>query len=529
MTVRHRIVANTYKDSVALMAISSKILAIDGVESASVVMATPTNLENLVEASLSDGLGETKPSDLVVAVSGTDDACDAALALADDLLAEQPLDAGGAVAELPVSSTQMAVAADPALNFALVSVPGAYAAAEAIKAIRLGMSVMVFSDNVPVEQELAMKTLAAERGVMVMGPDCGTAIVNGLPLGFANVVRRGPIGVVGASGTGVQEVTARIHNLGSGVSQALGTGGHDLSDDIGGISMLHGLRSLEQDPGTSVIVLVSKPPSERVAKVVLDEARAMSTPVVVIFLGADPSTFSDDKIHGVGTLADAADLAVSLANGDPTDAGAVVSGTLSGALSMETRRTLDDAARRMSSDQRYVRGIFCGGTFCFEAQLLCQAAGIISGSNTPVTGNRMLDDIRVSVEHTIVDMGDDEFTQGRPHPMIDPTLRNERVALDAADPTTAVLLIDVVLGYGSADDPLSGLLEVLGNARSHAKGAGRHLAVVAHVCGTDADPQQRGDIVAKLRSTGALLASSNAEAARWAAHIATTAGSREHR
>ena len=177
------------------------------------------------------------------------------------------------------------------------------------------MSVMVFSDNVPVEQELAMKTLAAERGVMVMGPDCGTAIVNGLPLGFANVVRRGPIGVVGASGTGVQEVTARIHNLGSGVSQALGTGGHDLSDDIGGISMLHGLRSLEQDPGTSVIVLVSKPPSERVAKVVLDEARAMSTPVVVIFLGADPATFSDDKIHGVGTLADAADLAVSIANG----------------------------------------------------------------------------------------------------------------------------------------------------------------------------------------------------------------------
>jgi succinyl-CoA synthetase alpha subunit len=504
------------------MAISSKILAIDGIESASVVMATPTNLDNLVEAALSEGLGETKPSDLVVAVSGADEACDAALELADDLLAEQPLDTGGAAAELPVSSTQMAVAADPGLNFALISVPGAYAAAEAIKAIRLGMSVMVFSDNVPVDQELAMKTLAAERGVMVMGPDCGTAIVNGLPLGFANVVRRGPIGVVGASGTGVQEVTARIHNLGSGVSQALGTGGHDLSDDIGGISMLHGLRSLEQDSGTSVIVLVSKPPSERVAKVVLDEARGMSTPVVVIFLGADPATFSDDKIHGVGTLADAADLAVSIADGVP----APTAGAAGGAIDDATRRTLEDAARRMSADQRYVRGIFCGGTFCFEAQLLCQAAGITSWSNTPVAGNHTLDDIRVSVEHTIVDMGDDEFTQGRPHPMIDPTLRNERVARDGADPTTAVLLIDVVLGYGSAEDPVSGLLEVLGNARSHAKGAGRHLAVVAHVCGTDADPQQRADVVAKLQSTGALVASSNAEAARWAAHIATTIANR---
>jgi hypothetical protein len=321
----------------------------------------------------------------------------------------------------------------------------------------------------------------------------------------------------------MQEVTARIHNLGSGVSQALGTGGHDLSDDIGGISMLHGLRSLEQDPSTTVIVLVSKPPSERVAKVVLDEAREMSTPVVVIFLGADPATFSDDKIHGAATLADAADLAVAIANGSP----AGTSGTVGAALDTETRRLLDDAARRMSADQRYIRGIFCGGTFCFEAQLLCQAAGITSWSNTPVAGNHTLADIRVSSEHTIVDMGDDEFTQGRPHPMIDPTLRNERMAHDAADPTTAVLLVDVVLGYGSADDPVSGLLEVLATARSNAEGAGRDLAVVAHVCGTDADPQPRDEVIAALRSTGALVASSNAEAARWAAHIATTISSRE--
>ena len=526
MTVRHRTVANTYKDSVALMAISSKILAIDGIESASVVMATPTNLDNLVESGLAEGLGETAPSDLIVAVAGTDDACEAALALADELLAEQPLDSRGAVAELPPSSTQMAVAADPSLNVALISVPGAYAAAEAIKAINLGLSVMVFSDNVPVEQELAMKQLAAERGVMVMGPDCGTAIVNGLPLGFANVVRRGPIGVVGASGTGVQEVTARIHNLGSGVSQALGTGGHDLSDDIGGISMLHGLRALERDPATAVIVLVSKPPSDRVATAVLDEARSLRTPVVVIFFGADPATFSDDRIHGAATLADAADLAVAIANGTPVGAVGAV-GATSGAIDDATREMLDDAVLRMRADQRFVRGIFCGGTFCFEAQLLGQAAGITSWSNTPVVGNRALDDIRVSTEHTIVDMGDDEFTQGRPHPMIDPTLRDERVAHDAADPTTAVLLVDVVLGYGSADDPVSGLIEVLTTARRDADAAGRHLAVVAHVCGTDADPQHRTEIIAALRSTGAFVASSNAEAARWAAHIATTAASRE--
>jgi succinyl-CoA synthetase alpha subunit len=315
----------------------------------------------------------------------------------------------------------------------------------------------------------------------------------------------------------MQEVTARIHNLGSGVSQALGTGGHDLSDNIGGISMLHGLRSLERDPSTTVIVLVSKPPSEQVAKVVLDEARSMTTPVVVIFLGADPATFSDDRIHGVGTLADAADLAVALATGTSVGEGAT-------GVDAEARRTLEDAARRMHPDQRYVRGIFCGGTFCFEAQLLLQAAGITSWSNTPVEGNRQLDDIRTSREHTVVDMGDDEFTQGRPHPMIDPSLRDERVAADAADPTTAVILVDVVLGYGSADDPISGLLQVLGSARSSAKSAGRHLAVVAHVCGTDADPQRRADVIDQLRATGALVASSNAQAARWAAHIVTRLG-----
>jgi succinyl-CoA synthetase alpha subunit len=519
MSVKHRIVPNLYKDSVALMAISSKLLDIDGVDGASVVMATPTNLENLAQAGLGEGL-DTKPSDLVVAVSGTDEACEAALALADELLSEKPADAGGGVvAELPPSSIQMAVSRDPSLDFALVSVPGPYAAAEAMKALRLGMSVMVFSDNVPVDQELAMKQLADERDLMVMGPDCGTAIVNGLPLGFANVVRRGPIGVVGASGTGVQEVTSRIHNLGSGVSQALGTGGHDLSDHIGGISMLRGLAWLEQDPGTSVIVLVSKPPSEQVASVVLDRARTMSTPVVVIFLGADPAGFSDDVIRGAETLADAADVAVALAKGKPAPA-------LGGAIGNDVRGPLDDAVRRMGPSQRYVRGIFCGGTFCFEAQLLLQAAGITSWSNTPVAGNHTLPDIRVSREHTVVDMGDDEFTQGRPHPMIDPTLRNERVARDAADPETAVLLVDVVLGYGSADDPLSGLLTTIGQARTDAKGAGRHLAVVAHVCGTDADPQHRAAAIDKLRGSGAVVASSNAEAARWAAYIATRAAAR---
>jgi FdrA protein len=505
MSAAHRVVANAYKDSVALLAISSKLLALDGITSASVVMATPTNLDNLVDAGLAHGL-QASPSDLVVAVAGDDDAaCDAALAVAEELLAEKPAEDGAAAAaKQPPTSIQLAVTRDPSLNLALVSVPGDYAAAEALKAVQLGMSVMIFSDNVPVAAELEIKRAADERDLIVMGPDCGTAIVNGIPLGFANVVRRGPIGVVGASGTGTQEVTARIHELGSGVSQAIGIGGHDLAQAIGGISMLRGMRWLEDDPETKVVVLVSKPPHPTVAAAVLRQAASMRTPVVSIFLGADP----DDAQPGIiaaGSLAQSADLAVALAEGRPAQRAALK-------ISAEARTRLDEIVATATPRQSFVRGIFSGGTFCFEAQLILRAHGLDAFSNTPVSGNARLDDIATSREHTIVDMGDDQFTQGRPHPMIDPGLRDERLAQEAADPTTAVLLVDVVLGYGSTMDPVSGLVEVLKDAEPKA---------IVHVCGTSADPQDRANVIAQLRAAGALVAETNAEAASWAAHVAT--------
>ena len=272
MTTNSRFYPNLYKDSVSLMTVSAKVMSVPGINAASVVMASATNVDNLAEAGL--GTFEVRPNDLVVAVSGTDEACEEALAQADALLAASADTPGDdlASAAAPLTSIQMAVAQDPGLTLALVSVPGDYAAAEAMKALRLGLDVMIFSDNVAPEAELALKQYARDADLMVMGPDCGTSIVNGIPLGFANVVRRGPVGVVGASGTGTQEVTVRIHQVGSGVSQALGTGGHDLAESIGGISMLHGLAALDADPATSVIVLVSKPPSPDVAAKVLAAA-----------------------------------------------------------------------------------------------------------------------------------------------------------------------------------------------------------------------------------------------------------------
>jgi FdrA protein len=512
MSTRSRYYPNLYKDSVSLMTVSAKVTAVPGIEAASVVMASASNVENLARAGLGDF--EVRPNDLVVAVAGTEGACTEALQKADELLSAKASGGGDgeSAAQAPVTSIQMAVARDPAHNFALISVPGDYAAAEAMKALRLGMHVMLFSDNVPPESELALKTYARDHDLMVMGPDCGTAIVNGVPLGFANVVRRGPIGVVGASGTGTQEVTARIHQLGSGVSQALGTGGHDLSKQIGGISMLYGLRALDADPATKVIVLVSKPPAAEIAQQVLATAEASAKPVVVIFLGADPATITRNGVYGASYLAQAADMAVALAKGG--DATVVPIG-----LSNETRRTLSGLARTMAPTQRHVRGIFSGGTFCFEAQLVHAAAGIPAFSNTPTAGNRALEDNWKSQEHTIIDMGDDAFTQGRPHPMIDPSLRDARIRDEVADPSTAVVLFDVVLGYGASDDPTAGLLGVIGSAKAKASAAGRTVAFIGYVCGTDLDPQDRNKMVAGLKSAGVLVATSNAEAATWSAAI----------
>jgi len=512
MSTRSRCYPNLYKDSVSLMTVSAKITAVPGIDAASVVMASAANVENLAQAGLGDF--DVRPNDLVVAVSGTDEACAEALQMADELLSAKAK-AGSeeqSTAQSPVTSIQMALARDPAHNLALISVPGDYAAAEAMKALRLGMHVMLFSDNVPPASELALKQYADAHDLMVMGPDCGTAIVNGVPLGFANVVRRGPIGVVGASGTGTQEVTVRIHQLGSGVSQALGTGGHDLSKLIGGISMLYGLRALAADPATNVIVLVSKPPAPEIAARMLAAAEASAKPVVVIFLGADPASVVRKGVYPASYLAQAADMAVALAKGSEPTAAPV-------AISNDMRRTLAGMARAMAPTQRYARGVYSGGTFCFEAQLVHAAAGIRAFSNTPTAGNPRLEDNWKSQENTIIDMGDDEFTQGRPHPMIDPSLRDARIRDEVADPATAVVLFDVVLGYGASDDPTAGLLGVIGSARAQAAAAGRSVAFVGYVCGTDLDPQDRNKVIAGLKSAGVLVASSNAEAATWSAAI----------
>jgi len=507
-----KVVRNLYRDSVSLMRISAVLTELPGVRQASVVMATAANLAMLREAGLLDREIAAGPNDLMIALNArSEPALAAALEKAEIALSADAAQSASSVAQSTAPrSMAMAKAQAPNLNLALVSTPGDYAAAEAMKALQLGLNVMLFSDNVAEEDEVALKKIARRKGLLMMGPDCGTAIINGIPLAFANVVRRGSIGCVAASGTGLQQVTCLVDRLGFGISQAIGTGGRDLSKAVGGMTMLQGIEALAADTATEVIVLISKPPAPAVARKVLKAASRAGKPIVVSFVGAGAQAMQADNLHPVDTLEDAARAAVALARGRKPIASHVA---------VTPPRRI-----RFAADQRYVRGLYSGGTFCYEASLLLREALGQVWSNAPVHKSDQLPDVSKSREHTVIDLGDDVFTRGRPHPMIDHRLRNERMIQEAADRRTAVILFDVVLGHGSHPDPAAAMLPAIETARSRAARAQRDVAFVGFVCGTRGDPQGLSRQEKTLRDAGVWLMSSNAEAVRVAAAIVKSRG-----
>lgn len=503
--------SNRYQDSVTLMGVAERVRALAGIEDASLMMGTEPNREMLRDAGLLTSEGESAgPNDLIIALRGEEDAVSAASTQIDKLLLDGPATKGSeAQQKEPPRTLFSGLAMLPDANLVLVSTPGLYAAAEARKALQQGRHVMIFSDNVPLEDEKSLKELAAERGLLVMGPDCGTAIIGSIPLGFANMVRRGAVGVVGASGTGIQEVTSLVDRYGGGVSNAIGTGSRDLSEEVGGAMTVAGLNALAADPSTHVIVVVSKPPHASVAQRVAAEAQKLTTPVVLCFVGQAMSDLQlgRSKVTAAPTLEEAARRAVSLSGAG---------------LHVPPEDEVDIRAieKQMAPGQRYVRGLFSGGTFCYEAMLILQASLGKIYSNTPLSPDAALADVHHSSENTCLDLGADEFTVGRPHPMIDLSTRAERIVQEVADPEVAVLLLDVVLGYGAHPDPAGVLANAIEAARKKASAQGRYLAVIASICGTHADPQGFEGQRNALLEAGALVAGSNAAAARLAAQIA---------
>lgn len=524
MKTECRVFQNVYLDSVTLMRVSANLMKLEGVDEASVLMGTPSNMNLLVQGGLLTEAPVVKPSDLVVVIKGDDGVLDDAFTEAAKALNPKESNCGEVSTLPPPASLRCAVAETPDASLALIAVPGAFAAAEALKALGAGLNVMIFSDNVPIWQEAALKRAAAERGLLVMGPDCGTAIINGVPLAFANAIRRGSIGVVGASGTGIQEVTCLIHHLGAGISQAIGTGGHDLSAEVGGLTMLAGIDALARDDATNVITLISKPPSRDVSMTILKAAAATGKPVVVNFFGSDTTALiaglggaAHSRLYAAATLEEAAHRSVALTKGAPPTFTSAVPGTRSPAEStLRDQAAALRAQAALTPQQTNLRALYTGGTFCYEAQcLLGRCLGDIH-SNAPTGASKPLENPFESTGNALIDLGDDMFTRGKPHPMIDPAPRNARLVQEMTDPTCGVLLFDVVLGYGSHEDPAGELAAAL--AKGKAASPNPPLCI-ASVCGTEQDPQRLGEQCAKLEAQGVVLCQSNARAAALAACV----------
>jgi FdrA protein len=491
----------TYYDSVVLMQLQRSLADLPGISDAGVVMATDANKDVLAQSGLLTVAANTaQADDLVIVVRGeTDQAASDALAQVDELVAQRRK--AKVRQGYQPKSLESAVQMMPEARWILISVPGRYASGVARQALHLDRNVFLYSDNVPIDDEIDLKRTASQRALLVMGPDCGTAIINGTGLGFANRVRRGSIGLVAASGTGLQQISSQIHHLGGGISHALGTGGRDLSEAVGGATACQALELLIRDPETRVIVLVSKPPSEKVAERLLQMARTSDKPIVIDFIGfLRPRV---DNLHFVSTFEQAAAVAVQLSS--PADSAEPV-----------PRRSPDD----FSTNQRNLRGLFSGGTLAYEAQLILQDFLPRLYSNVALTDRDMLPNPSTSLGHTIVDLGADEFTVGRLHPMIDNDLRIRRLIQEAADPSTAVILLDVVLGDGAHPDPALELAPAIVQVRNRAAGEGRRLEIVVVLVGTDEDPQDLERQRQQLKEAGAWVTTSNTEAVCRAGRIA---------
>jgi FdrA protein len=481
-TLSARVFPRLYRDSVTLMALASTIEKRDGVLRVGAVMATPGNQQILQRSGMRPESLTAAPDDLVVVVRGVDAATvESALDAAEQGLTAAEQSRGPRADHAPQTVAE-GVAADDGLTLACVSTPGTYAPVVVEQALRRGLHVFCFSDNVPVEDEVRLKAVAVEQGLLLMGPDCGTALVDGVPLGFMNVVRPGPVGIVAASGTGAQEVACLLDRADTGISQLIGVGGRDLSAAVGGAMTELALDMLAADDRTEVVVLVSKPPAHEVAERLLTRMASLGKPAVACLLGLPDD---DGQVPVRGTL----------------EGGAVAAARLAG----HTLSLVDAAATVVVPAAGGVLGLYTGGTLASEARIVLRRAG---------------------VDAEVVDLGDDEYTAGRPHPMIDPAARADRVVTVGGRDDVGVLLVDLVLGHGSSADPATPRADAVRAARAAARDDGRELVVLGSICGTEADPQGLEAQRALLTDAGVVVHPSNAAAARAAAALAARAGPR---
>lgn len=502
-----KILENSYFDSVTLMSLAAKIKKEMQAKEVVVLMATDMNKELIRKV----GLGNEKTdacnqNDCMIGVECENDAEE----VVDTII--QRLNEGNKSKQ---SKKEMAYHTQEELykefdaNMVVISVPGAYAAHEARIALRNNKHVMMFSDNVSIEDERSLKEEAVKKGLLLMGPDCGTTIVNGVGLCFANHVRKGDIGIVGASGTGLQEVTVIIDKLGGGISQAIGVGGRDLHKEINGLMTLQVLKALNDDENTKVIMVVSKPPEASVEEKVIQTALTLKKPVVLCFIDGNHSG-TQENVYFCSELAQAAKIAVELdktANGISLD------------LEEGIETVLNEHKSKLSSTQKYLRALYCGGTLCAETLSVAHQKLHEIKSNLSKSAEEKLNNPDISEKNTIIDMGDDYFTNGKPHPMIEPSIRLDRILQEAKDEETAVILLDFELGYGSHEDPIGISIDAIVEASQIAEKQGRHLVFIAYICGTDKDKQNMKESINLLRRHDVIVTNTNEQAAKLAVRI----------
>ena len=481
---------NTYQDSINLMLLTNRINQLPGVVRSSIMMGTPANKDLYRAGGLyNEKLDEACANDMMIVAEVEEESCwQCVLDEADRFLSD--LSGGGRQEKETAKTWDQALEQLPDANLALFSIPGEYAPVELETALRRGLHVFSFTDNISLEDEVRLKKYAHEKGLLLMGPDCGTGILSGMPVAFTNAVKTGTIGIVGASGTGIQEVSSIIDRMGGGVTHAIGTGGRDLSEEVGAITMKDALAALEHHSATKVITVISKPPAPRVRNEVVTMLSNMTKPVVAVFLGEKPEAHSDG-IYIAHTLEEAAAASVAYSRGEDPFAAA-----LPAAMESELRLPANGT----------VKALYSGGTLAAEAAMLITEA-LDLGHLTKEHGYMLR-----SRGFEVVDLGDDCYTQGRPHPMIDPGVRVEMLRKVLDDPDTAVVLLDCMLGYGCHENMAGVLSEEIQALLMKAELAGRPFAVVCTVCGTAGDPQSYAQAVSVLKESGAIVADTNAQA-----------------
>lgn len=502
---------NDYRDSVFLMGLGRRLGQVPGLERVAVLMATPMNLSLLDDMGVLGPAGKAAgPNDLIIAMSVTDEETGKKVkARLDALLNEKKPQQKGSGACRDIASALRQL---PGADLVVISLPGEFAVVEAEKALNAGLNVFMFSDNVAIEDERKLKQMARDKNLLMMGPGCGLSFLNGNAIGLCSKVRRGPIGLAAASGSGLQETMVLIDRFGSGVSQAIGVGGRDLGDEIGGITMLQAIDILEADADTKVIVVISKPPGKNTERKIMDRLRTCSKPVMVNFINGDKEAIVQAGAVATETFAETALAAISrLALPVATKTVDITAVELSAIAAREVGR--------YAPEQRYLRGIYCGGTLAEEAMLIMRRSIGEIYANAPLSPDMLLANPQISREHCVIDIGAEEFTRGKPHAAIDPSPRLDRFRTEAADPAVALILMDFLLGYSCNPDPAGMMAETIAEAIATAERAGRHLSVVASICGSELDPQGFSAQKAKLSAAGVMVMPSNSAAARLAAAI----------